>query len=80
MIYLLYLSQENLFMCILLVFSDMYDNFYFQILSKCSDIKWHFIGHLQRNKVKKVLGEKCATTSFVEKTGYLIFSIAKIKN
>ncbi|VVC25775.1 Pyridoxal phosphate homeostasis protein,PLP-binding barrel,Alanine racemase, N-terminal [Cinara cedri] len=26
-----------------------------QILEKCPDIKWHFIGHLQRNKVSKVL-------------------------
>ncbi|XP_074642029.1 pyridoxal phosphate homeostasis protein-like [Tubulanus polymorphus] len=26
------------------------------ILEKCSDIKWHFIGHLQRNKVNKVTG------------------------
>ncbi|CAG9822039.1 unnamed protein product [Phaedon cochleariae] len=25
------------------------------ILEKCSDIKWHFIGHLQSNKVNKVL-------------------------
>lgn len=22
----------------------------------CPDIKWHFIGHLQRNKVNKVVG------------------------
>ncbi|XP_069693531.1 pyridoxal phosphate homeostasis protein isoform X2 [Periplaneta americana] len=26
-----------------------------EILEKCSDIKWHFIGHLQRNKVNKVV-------------------------
>ncbi|ESO98437.1 hypothetical protein LOTGIDRAFT_231455 [Lottia gigantea] len=26
-----------------------------EILEKCEDIKWHFIGHLQRNKVSKVL-------------------------
>lgn len=26
------------------------------ILEKCKDIKWHFIGHLQNNKVNKVLG------------------------
>lgn len=25
------------------------------ILEKCKDIKWHFIGHLQSNKVNKVL-------------------------
>ncbi|XP_076384626.1 pyridoxal phosphate homeostasis protein isoform X2 [Megalopta genalis] len=25
------------------------------ILAKCSDIHWHFIGHLQRNKVNKLL-------------------------
>ncbi|XP_078041874.1 pyridoxal phosphate homeostasis protein [Augochlora pura] len=25
------------------------------ILAKCSDIHWHFIGHLQRNKVTKLL-------------------------
>lgn len=25
------------------------------ILDKCKDIKWHFIGHLQSNKVNKVL-------------------------
>ncbi|KZC13225.1 Proline synthase co-transcribed bacterial like protein [Dufourea novaeangliae] len=25
------------------------------ILAKCSDIRWHFIGHLQRNKVNKLL-------------------------
>jgi uncharacterized pyridoxal phosphate-containing UPF0001 family protein len=28
---------------------------YFQIIEKCSDIKWHFIGRLQRNKVSKVV-------------------------
>lgn len=27
-----------------------------EILEKCKDICWHFIGHLQRNKVNKVLG------------------------
>ncbi|XP_064630571.1 pyridoxal phosphate homeostasis protein-like [Lineus longissimus] len=26
-----------------------------EILEKCKDIRWHFIGHLQRNKVNKVL-------------------------
>ncbi|XP_070541277.1 pyridoxal phosphate homeostasis protein-like [Ptychodera flava] len=26
------------------------------MISQCTDIKWHFIGHLQRNKVNKVLG------------------------
>lgn len=26
-----------------------------KILSKCPDVKWHFIGHLQRNKVSKLL-------------------------
>lgn len=26
-----------------------------ELLSVCPDIKWHFIGHLQRNKVNKVL-------------------------
>lgn len=26
-----------------------------QILAKCSEIKWHFIGNLQRNKVNKVV-------------------------
>ncbi|CAK9808874.1 Pyridoxal phosphate homeostasis protein [Anthophora quadrimaculata] len=26
-----------------------------QILEKCVDIHWHFIGHLQRNKVNKIL-------------------------
>lgn len=26
-----------------------------ELLSTCPDIKWHFIGHLQRNKVNKVL-------------------------
>lgn len=25
------------------------------ILEKCKDIKWHFIGHLQTNKINKVL-------------------------
>lgn len=25
------------------------------ILEKCKEIHWHFIGHLQRNKVNKVL-------------------------
>jgi PLP dependent protein len=25
-----------------------------QILENCKDIKWHFIGHLQRNKINKV--------------------------
>ncbi|XP_033207667.1 pyridoxal phosphate homeostasis protein [Belonocnema kinseyi] len=27
-----------------------------KILEQCKDIRWHFIGHLQRNKVNKVLG------------------------
>jgi len=27
-----------------------------ELLDRCEDIKWHFIGHLQRNKVSKVLG------------------------
>lgn len=35
---------------ILLVFSNIN-----QLLEKCPDIKWHFIGHIQRNKVSKVL-------------------------
>ncbi|XP_021936728.1 pyridoxal phosphate homeostasis protein isoform X2 [Zootermopsis nevadensis] len=26
-----------------------------EIIDKCSEIKWHFIGHLQRNKVSKVV-------------------------
>lgn len=26
-----------------------------EILEKCKDIKWHYIGHLQTNKVNKVL-------------------------
>lgn len=26
-----------------------------QILSKCPDIRWHFIGNLQRNKVNKIV-------------------------
>uniref|UniRef100_A0A1B0B1I8 Pyridoxal phosphate homeostasis protein n=1 Tax=Glossina palpalis gambiensis TaxID=67801 RepID=A0A1B0B1I8_9MUSC len=26
-----------------------------EILQKCPDIKWHFIGHLQNNKVNKIL-------------------------
>lgn len=35
---------------ILFVFSNIN-----QLLKKCPDIKWHFIGHIQRNKVSKVL-------------------------
>lgn len=27
-----------------------------QILEKCKEIQWHFIGNLQRNKVNKILG------------------------
>ncbi|XP_076363981.1 pyridoxal phosphate homeostasis protein isoform X1 [Tachypleus tridentatus] len=26
-----------------------------EVLEKCSEIKWHFIGHLQRNKVNKLV-------------------------
>jgi len=26
-----------------------------KLLEKCPDIKWHFIGHIQKNKVSKVL-------------------------
>lgn len=26
------------------------------ILDKCKEIQWHFIGHLQSNKINKVLG------------------------
>ena len=29
--------------------------FFFKVLEKCPDICWHFIGHLQRNKVNKLL-------------------------
>ncbi|XP_017756238.1 PREDICTED: proline synthase co-transcribed bacterial homolog protein [Eufriesea mexicana] len=29
---------------------------YPNILENCPDIRWHFIGHLQRNKVNKLLG------------------------
>lgn len=29
--------------------------FYQQIVEKCPEICWHFIGHLQRNKVNKVI-------------------------
>ncbi|XP_055350599.1 pyridoxal phosphate homeostasis protein-like [Paramacrobiotus metropolitanus] len=32
-----------------------------QILSKCPDIRWHFIGHLQRNKVTKLIGAPSLT-------------------
>lgn len=28
------------------------------ILEKCKDIKWHFIGHLQTNKIQKVKQER----------------------
>ena len=31
--------------------------FLLQLLEKCPDIRWHFIGHLQRNKVSKILGK-----------------------
>ncbi len=27
----------------------------FQILERCKDIKWHFVGHLQSNKASKVV-------------------------
>ncbi|GBP05769.1 Pyridoxal phosphate homeostasis protein [Eumeta japonica] len=27
-----------------------------ELLDKCKDIKWHFIGHLQTNKINKLLG------------------------
>lgn len=27
-----------------------------QIIDKCKEIKWHFIGHLQTNKINKLLG------------------------
>ncbi|XP_012281556.1 pyridoxal phosphate homeostasis protein [Orussus abietinus] len=26
------------------------------VLEKCKDIRWHFIGHLQKNKINKLLG------------------------
>lgn len=29
-----------------------------EILDQCEDIKWHFIGHLQTNKINKVLALK----------------------
>lgn len=29
----------------------------FQILSSCPEIKWHFIGHLQKNNVNKLIGK-----------------------
>lgn len=30
-----------------------------EILEKCKNIQWHFIGHLQTNKVNKVLSIPC---------------------
>lgn len=29
-----------------------------KILAQCKDIRWHYIGHLQRNKINKVLSVK----------------------
>ena len=29
--------------------------FVLQILNECKDIKWHFIGNVQRNKVNKIV-------------------------
>jgi hypothetical protein len=31
-------------------------NLVFQIIENCKDIQWHFIGHLQRKKIKKLIG------------------------
>ena len=36
-----------------------------EILEKCKEIRWHFIGRLQRNKVNKLLG---ATNLYVIET------------
>ena len=42
----------------------------FSILADLTDVNWHFIGHLQRNKAKKVVGKVAAIHS-VESEGLL---------
>lgn len=46
--------------------SNLTDPLCFQILSSCPEIKWHFIGHLQKNNVNKLIGKLylilCAVT------------------
>ena len=32
------------------------NNIYPQLQDRCEEIKWHYIGRLQRNKVAKLLG------------------------
>lgn len=37
------------------IFILIFEFHFIKVLEKCPDIKWHFIGHMQRNKVSKVL-------------------------
>lgn len=47
--------------------------FSLQILSSCPEIKWHFIGHLQKQNVNKLMGK---TKSINMKTGLLCDCVA----
>jgi PLP dependent protein len=48
-----------------------------QILEQCKDIRWHFIGHLQRNKINKVGGEEFC---LAEENAILLFRAHLKKN
>ena len=50
------------------------DFFFCQILEKCPDVRWHFIGHLQRNKVNKVLGKASWNILVVYPIEYIVTS------
>lgn len=56
----------------------------FQILNSCPEIKWHFIGHLQKNNVNKLLGKwlstLCSIWTFFKYRNDVIFVFPGVPN
>lgn len=45
-------------------------SFCLQILLSCPEIKWHFIGHLQKSNVNKLIGKLCLSLFVVSHGQY----------
>jgi len=43
-----------------------------QILDHCPEICWHYIGHLQRNKVNKIVGEQVLFVSLMQNSSIFL--------
>ena len=52
-----WVTELNFITCI------KYEWLIFQLLECCQDIRWHFIGHLQKNKISRVLSECWCTNT-----------------